>query len=116
MDEREQVLRRAYDAFNARDIEAVLALMAPDVDWPNAMDDRRERGHGSVRGYWIRQFAVVSPHVEPERFSVDEAGRVVVDVHQVVHDTAGGLLADRRVQHVYTFRGDRIARMDIRES
>ena len=30
----EQLLRRAYEAFNARDIEAAIVLMHPDVDWP----------------------------------------------------------------------------------
>ena len=115
MDDREALLRRAYEAFNSRDIEAALALMTPDVDWPNAMDERRERGQGAVRAYWLRQFAVISPHVEPERFSIDEEGRVVVDVHQVVRDIAGGFLADRHVQHVYALRGGKIARMDIVE-
>jgi hypothetical protein len=113
MDE-EQLLRRTYAAFNARDIDAALALMHPDVDWPNVMDDRREHGHRAVRTYWTRQFAVIHPQVEPEGFSIDEEGRVVVEVHQVVHDLAGGVIADRRVQHVYTIRDGKIARMDIR--
>ena len=36
--ETEALLRRAYDAFNARDIEAAIALMHPEVDWPNPME------------------------------------------------------------------------------
>jgi ketosteroid isomerase-like protein len=36
------LLRRAYDAFNARDVDAVLALLQPDVDWPNAMEGKCE--------------------------------------------------------------------------
>jgi ketosteroid isomerase-like protein len=36
--EAEPVLRRAYEAFNAGDIEGALALMHPDVDWPDGMD------------------------------------------------------------------------------
>jgi hypothetical protein len=115
MDEREAILRRAYEAFNARDVEQALALMTDDVDWPNAMDDRRERGRAAVRAYWQRQFAVLSPHVEPEGFAVDPEGRVVVAVHQVVRDLGGGLLADRRLEHVYTLRDGLIARMDIQE-
>jgi hypothetical protein len=30
-------LRATYAAFNARDIDAVLAQMSADVDWPNAV-------------------------------------------------------------------------------
>jgi hypothetical protein len=111
----ERLLRRAYDAFNARDIEAALALMHPDVDWPNAMEGRREHGHAAVRDYWTRQFALIDSHVEPQRFTQDEEGRVIVEVHQVVRDTAGELLADRQVQHVYTIRGGLVERMDVRE-
>ena len=43
------LLRRAYEAFNARDIEAVLSLLQPDVDWPNVMEGGREHGHEAVR-------------------------------------------------------------------
>jgi uncharacterized protein YchJ len=32
----EPLLRSAYRAFNARDIDAALELMHPEVDWPNA--------------------------------------------------------------------------------
>jgi hypothetical protein len=31
-----ELLRTAYAAFNARDIEAALVTMAPDVAWPKA--------------------------------------------------------------------------------
>jgi len=40
----EELLRRAYEAFNARDLDAALALMHRDVDWPNAIDGGRVRG------------------------------------------------------------------------
>ena len=40
----EQLLRRAYEVFNARDIEAAIALMHSDVDWPN-----RDGGHTCAR-------------------------------------------------------------------
>ncbi|MEP0859514.1 nuclear transport factor 2 family protein [Trichocoleus sp. DQ-U1] len=31
-----ELIRAAYAAFNARDIDAALALMTPDVAWPKA--------------------------------------------------------------------------------
>jgi hypothetical protein len=111
--EYEQLIRRAYDAFNARDIEAALALMHPDVDWPNGMQGGRELGHDEVRAYWTWQFGVIDSHVEPVAFGRDDEGRVVVDVHQVVRDLDGELLTDGRIQHVYTFRDGLVSRMDI---
>jgi hypothetical protein len=113
--EQEQLLRRTYEAFNARDIEAVLGAMHPDVDWPNGMEAGREVGHDAVREYWTRQFELLDPHVEPTGFVEDEHGRIVVDVHQIIHDSDGELIADQQVQHVYTLRGGLIERMDIRE-
>src|SRR5262245_31707429 len=34
----EELLRKAYVAFNARDIDGALALMHADVAWPNGME------------------------------------------------------------------------------
>ena len=47
--------------------------------------------------------------------TTDDRGRIVVDVHQVVRDLSGAILADRIVQHVYTVKDDLITQMDIRE-
>jgi hypothetical protein len=113
--EEERRLSRAYEAFNARDIDAALALTRPDVDWQNGMEGGREHGHEAVRVYWTRQFGLIDSHIDPVRFSSDEAGRTVVDVHQIVRDLQGELLSEGDVQHVFTFRDGKIARMDIRE-
>jgi hypothetical protein len=111
----ERLLRRAYDAFNARDIDAALACAHTDVDWPNGMEGGREHGHSAVRDYWTRQFGLIDSHVEPLRFTPDDEGRIVVDVHQVVRDLDGNLVSEQDVQHVYTLRDGLIERMDIRE-
>jgi hypothetical protein len=115
MQSNRELLAAAYKAFNARHIDAVLALMQPDVDWPNAMEGRREVGHDNVREYWRRQFEMLDPHVEPVGFS-DVGGRTEVNVHQVVRDLTGRVMVDQMVQHVYSFRDGLIARMDIRET
>jgi ketosteroid isomerase-like protein len=112
----ERLLRRAYEAFNARDIEGALELMRPDVDWPNGMEGGRERGRAAVRAYWTRQFGLIASHVEPEGFEEDGEGRMVVEVHQVVRDLEGAVLSDGRVRHAYTFRDGLVARMDIEEA
>jgi hypothetical protein len=109
------LLTSVYQAFNSRDIETALAAMHPDVDWPNGMEGGRVQGHSGVREYWTRQWTLIDPHVEPRGFDTDETGQVVVDVHQVVHDMDGNLLADRMVQHVYRFENGLVVSMDIRE-
>ena len=112
-DEHEQRLRAVYDAFNRRDIEAVLVALHPDVDWPNAWEGGRVHGRDAVREYWTRQFAAIDGHVEPQSFSVTDDGRVSVGVHQVVRSLDGDLLADQVVTHVYAFRDGLVERMDV---
>jgi ketosteroid isomerase-like protein len=109
------LVRRAYAAFNARDLDSALAALHPNVDWPNTIDGGRVRGHDEIRRYWMGQFEFLDPRVEPQDFFEDEHGRLVVEVRQVVRDLEGTLIADERVEHVYAFRDGLIARMDIRE-
>ncbi|MBI5106894.1 MAG: nuclear transport factor 2 family protein [Solirubrobacterales bacterium] len=112
----ESLLRRAYAAFNERDVDRALALMQPDVDWPNVLEGTRALGQHGVRQYWTRQFQDIDPHVEPEVFTKLPDGRVAVDVHQLVRDLEGAVLSDGRVRHVYTIREGLIARMDVEDA
>ncbi|KAM3114136.1 hypothetical protein [Phormidesmis sp. 146-33] len=56
---------------------------------------------------------MIDPHVEPRRFTADETGQTVVDVHQVVCDLDGNVIVDQRVQHVYAIEQGLIKRMEI---
>ena len=108
------VIRAAYRAFNERDLDAALALMHPEVDWPNAWEGGRVSGRDAVRGYWTRQFAAISSRVDPESFSDEPDGSVTVDVHQVVHDPqTGELLSDSHVRHRYRLEDGLVTRMDV---
>jgi len=116
MQKTRELILTAYAAFNRREIDAVLALMHPRVDWPNGMEGGRVIGRAEVRAYWERQWAMIDPCVRPLYVDEDGAGHTVVDVHQVVHDLSGNLLLDQHIQHVYQIRDGLIQRMDIRES
>ena len=111
----EALLRDVYAAFNARDVDAVLATLHPDVNWPNAFEGGRVVGRDAVRDYWRRQFEQIDPRVEPRRFADAGDGRVAVSVHQVVRGLDGTLLDDREVTHVYWFREGLVVRMDVIE-
>jgi ketosteroid isomerase-like protein len=108
-----ELLIQAYDAFNRRDIEAALALMHPEVDWPNGMEGGYVHGHSAVRDYWMRQWTMIDPHVEPRAFAAAEDGRAIVDVQQVVRDLAGAIIVDQLVQHVYRIEGGLVRSMEI---
>jgi hypothetical protein len=108
-----ELLRAAYAAFNARDIDAALALMTPDVAWPKAFKGGFVRGSEEVRAYWTEQWSEINPHVEPVSFYSEEAGRILVDVHQVVRDLSGAVLADEHVGHRFTLEHSLIQTMEI---
>jgi hypothetical protein len=114
MTDERAVLTRAYAAFNAREIDAVLAMMHQDVDWPNGWEGGRVRGHDQVREYWTRQWAAIDPTVEPTGFSTDREGRTVVTVHQVVRDLDGRVISDGVGVHVYRIEDGLIRSMEIR--
>jgi hypothetical protein len=108
-----ELLSSAYRDFNARNIEAVIARMHPNVEWANGLEGGHVYGHDQVRAYWTRQFEVLDPHVEPVRIQPDDLGLWVVEVHQVVRDRKGNLLLDTIVYHSYRIRDGLIERMDI---
>ena len=106
-------LAGAYRDFNARAIDSVLARLHPDVVWANGMEGGFVYGTEGVREYWTRQWAVLDPKVEPISIMQDQAGRWIVEVHQVVRDRDGKLLLDTVVHHAYRIENGLIVRMDI---
>lgn len=107
-------LRKVYEAFNARDLDAATALLHPEVDWPNGWEGGRVHGAQGVRDYWTRQWEAIDPSVEPVGFETDEKGRTVVRVHQVVRDLEGKVVVDGLVEHVYQIEDGLVRSMEIR--
>jgi ketosteroid isomerase-like protein len=103
-------VRDFYTAFNARDLEALLAAMTEDVDWPNAWEGGRLLGREAVRDYWTRQWAAIDSRVKPLGFETRPDGRVAVAVDLIIDGDPTG-----RVTHVYEFRDGLVARMDVED-
>ena len=111
----ELLLRRAYEAFNARDIDRALATMHTDVDWPNGMEGGRLHGHREVRDYWRRQFDLIDSRVEPQRIEQRPDGQLAVTVHQSVRDRTGKVISEDTVEHRYVISEGLIERMDVHD-
>lgn len=111
-EQRVELLRRAYAAFNRRDIDTVLSMLDPDVEWRNMRAQTTVHGRQAVRDYWERQFQHIEAHVEPTEFIPDD-DQLIVEVHQVVRDRHGHVMRDHHVAHSYTFRGQFILRMQV---
>jgi ketosteroid isomerase-like protein len=109
----EQVILSAYAAFNARDVESAVELMAPDVTWPDVASGGFVHGRAGVRDHWREQFEAVDPHIEPIVIRPRPDGLVHVEVRQIVRSTDGRPISDERLTHVYALRDGLIERMDI---
>ena len=107
------LIKKAYSAFNARDIDKALSTFHPDVQWPKAFEGGYISGHDDIREYWTRQWTEINPHVEPIGFNERQNGTVEVTVHQMVKDIQGNLVFDGTVKHIYTIQDNLLRRMDI---
>ncbi len=123
MDDDIKTVERLYDRFNARDIDGVLIALTDDVAWANGMDGGHVHGHQALRDYWTRQWAMVSPRVEPVGFHRTADGALVAEVLQTIRDLQGRPLQgqthglkDKTVGHVFRFQAGKVARFDIQES
>jgi ketosteroid isomerase-like protein len=113
LSERRAVLEQLYRDFNARDIDAVMEHLAPDVDWPNAATGERLHGRAAVRAYWLAQWKDTDPRVEPMKIDETNDGGVQVLVDQLVRARDGAIISNKQVLHVYRFDGAFIAAMNI---
>ena len=113
--DRAALVRDLYDAFNARDLDAVVAAMAPDVDWPNGWEGGRLHGTDAVQDYWRRQWVELRPVTTPTSVAERADGSVEARVRLVVRDPAGMVLARSEVVHLYEFDDDLVRRMTIEE-
>jgi hypothetical protein len=113
MAQQQDLIRKIYAAFNARDIPTILTTFHPQVRWARAWEGDYAVGHEQVRAYWLRQWQEVNPHVEPTDIREDTDGRLEVAVHQLVKDMQGQVLFDGPVKHLYTLQDGLIKQMDI---
>jgi ketosteroid isomerase-like protein len=102
-----------YERFNARDADAILPSLAPDVEWPNGWEGGYVHGRDAVRDYWTRQWRAIDSTVTPVDFATRPDGRVDVTVHQVVRSLAGDVLDEATVHHVYRLRAGLVEHMEI---
>jgi ketosteroid isomerase-like protein len=107
------LIKTAYTAFNARDIDAILRVMHPQVKWSRAWEGDYANGHAEVRAYWQRQWTEINPNVTPVGFHDRENGTLAVEVDQLVKDLAGNIIFNGRVKHIYIINNGLLQQMDI---
>ena len=104
-----ETVRRAFAAYNHRDVEGALEEWAPDAvwDWSNgrAFDARVYRGHDEIRAFWQERLAAF----EEMRFELLDVVEVE-DARVIVENVAymrgrDGIHVEARSAWLITFRG-----------
>jgi len=113
MTEAEALLTRLFEAYNRRDFPAFAAGLREDVNWPDQTRGGRLVGHEALRAYWAANDQSIRVEVTPIAFTIEEDGRVRVDLNQVVRSVTGSLWSDLEVRQYYTLRDGQVSRMDI---
>jgi hypothetical protein len=109
----EDLIKKAYSAFNQRDIDKALSTMHTAVQWPKAFEGGYVSGHNEIREYWTRQWSEINPNVEPIGIKERPNGSFEVEIHQIVKDLQGNSLFDGTVKHIYTLQDGLLRSMDI---
>jgi hypothetical protein len=107
------LIAKAYTAFNERDIDKALSTMQRNVQWSKAWEGGYMSGHDEIKAYWTRQWKEINPTVKPVGFTERQNGSLEVEVHQKVKDLQSNSMFDGMVKHIYTFEDGLIKTMDI---
>ena len=107
------LIRRMYDAYNDRDLEALTAFVCEDVDWPDG--DERLHGRAAIRSYWSRQWARIRTRDKVAGVTELAPDRAAVRIRQVVRDLDGAIVSTGMFERAYQFKDGLVERMDLRK-
>ena len=77
----QQLIIKAYSAFNNRDIDTAISTFHPDIEWPKAFEGGYVQGREEIRKYLTRQWAEINPNVEITGFTQMPDGSLAVGVY-----------------------------------
>lgn len=113
MDARRDLLLRFYEALDAKDVDAVMACLHPDVDFPDQLSgDARLQGERAVRAYYLKAFGLIAAESTPTAFHPRPDDSMEVRIHHHVTSIGGALWHDGPVDYSFSFRDGLISRMD----
>jgi ketosteroid isomerase-like protein len=110
-DEAIALVRRAFDALNAGDVDTAARLMHPDVTWPRGPEGGALQGRDEFRAHWAERLSNVSIYLEPIDFVFAEDD-LVVTTHEIVRRrSTDEWYGEYRTERRFSFRDGLIAAM-----
>lgn len=116
----EQLIRRAYEALNAGDLDAGRALMDTACELRTrftSLAGRTYRGHEGL-DQWVADVAESWEGVEqtPEGFIPVDGERTIVPVRFRARGRGSGVEIDQAIVTIWTVRGRKVARVESYET
>jgi ketosteroid isomerase-like protein len=106
-----EIVRLGYEAFNRGDVDRILDMCDPDVEWEDipSLDIPAAVGKDAVRAYFEAVMAAWERvRREPEEV-IDLGGeRVLVLCHVTARGRGSGIEVDGRIGDLLTFRDGRV--------
>ncbi len=105
-----------YDVFNARAFDRFIAMLAPDVAWPDETEDGELRGREAVLAYLTETTAPLVARYTLISLSTDADEQVGVLVRQTITSAAdGSLWSSTRVLHRYRLVDGLVTRLQSQQ-
>jgi ketosteroid isomerase-like protein len=110
-----EIVRRAYEAFNRRDFDAVLQVMDPELEWHQFTqfpDRDTYRGHEDLRDRFLKRQLVEQFgdfRIEIEEL-VDAGDHIVMIGRIVAHGSASGVPIRLRVVNILELHEGKVIR------
>jgi ketosteroid isomerase-like protein len=108
-----KLAQRGYDAFNRGDIDGVLELCAPHVEWNDidVLDTPAVKGKDAVRAYFV---TILEPwevvRREPEEMIDLGDDRVLALIHLTGRGKGSGIEVDNRGADLVTYKKGKLVR------
>jgi uncharacterized protein len=115
-----EIVRRVYDAIDAGDTDAVLALYDPEIEWHFARSPFRNlvrhdvyRGHNALRDFIRERYEDAWDSITDELEEIIDADKHVVSIIKT-HGQGRASGAQTEMTHagVWTIQGGRIVRVE----
>jgi ketosteroid isomerase-like protein len=109
-----ELVAAAYDSFNRGDVEPILDLLHPDVEWippPTSLEPRPLRGRHAVREYLAPNF-FESQTAEPLE-TIEHGNRLLVVARVRARGRGSGIEIDQTVYHLLTIEDGRAVRFEV---
>lgn len=108
----EDLLRCAFNAFNRRDADELLALVGDDVAWSS---DAGMLNKGDLRSFWARQWSNVRTHDKVTHVERVSERDYLVSLDQEIRSLNGSLISSGSFRYGFVVENGRIAALSTRD-